>query len=590
MPRLVITNGSDAGNRLLINKGRYTMGRSVNNDLQIVDRRMSRTHAEVYEEGGAYFVRDLGSKNGTLLNGANVNLAVILNPGDIIQVGDTTVLFDHETESSHGAISSAPGLASSKKDSSVRLVEENNWGATQEEMQAGVPQTAGVEIGKANISAKVAAQRLEILYKVTEAIRSFFVLGELLEQIMEIIMDVLKPDRSYLLLQDEETGELIPEVVKSTDEPIAQMEVKISMSIVERCMNEGISLLVSDAAADDRFAASESIIMNRIRTAMVAPIIYKGDVLGAVYIDTNTRMLPFTKEELELLTGITNQAAVAITNARMHEQLVEQHKIAREMEIARTIQMNLLPKTYPEIEGFEISAMSLPAKHVGGDYYDFLRLPDGRMALAVADVSGKGVPAAILTATTRSYLQSETQHPRSSLAETVSRINGMVMRDVTNDMYVTMTLVYLESEVSKLEYVNAGHCHPILMSPDGTTRYLDKGGLFLGIMAEEAEYEVGSYELAPGDVLLLSTDGVTDIQNEEGEIFGDERLHELLRESLDLTAEGIRNKIYQTCLEHRGEADQFDDFTLIVLKRQTEKAQKVPSSATFHDLDELDFD
>ncbi len=583
MPKLTIQSGVEAGRVFRFTGGAVRMGRSVNNDLQIVDRRMSRNHTEIFFKDGAYFVRDLESKNGTLHNGSPVLKPIKLNFGDLVQLGDSTILFEDDTSDYSADMTSlmgSPAGVKRKDASGYRLVDERQWGATRGELRAGIPAKTSVTLSTDQGRAlKDTNKRLEILYQVTEAIRSVFALDELLEQIMEIITNVIQPDRAYLLLADKQTGELVPEVIKSTNKE-EDVEVKISTSIVERCMNEGVSLLVSDAAQDDRFAASESIIMNRIRTAMVAPLIYKGETLGVVYIDTHTRMLPFSQEELELLTGITNQAALAISNARLHAQLVEQHKLAREMEIARTIQMNLLPKVYPDLDGYEISAMSLPAKHVGGDYYDFLKLPDDRIGLAIADVSGKGVPAAILTATTRSYLQSETQHPSSTIAETVERINRMVHRDVTNDMYVTMALIYMDPNKGEIEYVNAGHSHPVLMDKHGEIRFLDQGGLFLGII-EENSYESAIVKMSPGDVLLLDTDGVTDIQNMKGEPFGAERLYELMRKCIHLSSEGMRNAIYQACLKHRGDAEQFDDFTMIVLKRLN------PEDSSF---DEMDFD
>lgn len=587
MPRLTIQAGEDAGKIHYINGGRATMGRSVNNDLQIVDRRMSRTHAEVFEQGGAYYVRDLGSKNGTLLNGNSVTLPVLVNEGDIIQVGDSEVVFESDTShAGSDTTSSGTGTGRSRREGSgtgYRLVDERQWGMTQGQIRAGMPEvtTFGIAADPSR-AVQDLSRRLELVYKVTEAVRSTFHIEQLLGQIMEIIIEVLKPDRAYLLLKDPESGELVPEVLKVRGNGSEETEVKISTSICERCMNEGVSLLVSDAAQDDRFSSQESIIANRIRTAMVAPLVYKDDTIGVVYIDTNTRVVPFSQEELELLTGITNQAAVAISNARLHSQLVEQHKLAREMEIARTIQMNLLPKVYPDLPGFEISAMSLPAKHVGGDYYDFLKLPDERVALAIADVSGKGVPAAILTATTRSYLQSETQHPNSGIIEAVTRINQMVHRDVTNDMYVTMALMYADGATGELEYVNAGHSHPVLITREGNVCYLDKGGLFLGILPE-GEYESGRITMTPGDILLLFTDGVTDILNSRGEAYGTERLMDLLTSNMEASAEEVRNLIYKECIQHRGDADQFDDFTLIVVKRQ-----EVGSDSSFDE--ELDLD
>lgn len=581
MPKLIFQNGTEGGKVHLLRGGRTLLGRSANNDLQIIDRRMSRNHAEIYAAERHFFLRDLGSKNGTLHNGRPVRSPIPLATGDLIQVGDTVLLFEDEDLRSGSDATPLSGITARGSSGAVRLVDENLWGATRGEVPAGLPSTATIPLhGDQERALKDLTRRLEIIYQVTEAIRSSFVLDELLEQIMEIILEVIQPERAYLLLRDAESGELLPEVIK-TLRPGDVHEIKVSTSIIERCLSEGMSLLVSDAAADDRFAGSESVILHQIRTAMVAPLIYKGEKLGAVYVDTQTRSAPFSQEELELLTGITNQAAVAISNARLHALLVEQHKMAREMEIARTIQMNLLPKIYPDLPDYDISAMSLPAKHVGGDYYDFLALPNGRIGFAIADVSGKGMPAAILTATTRSYLQSETQHPGSTIAETVARINRMVHRDVTNDMYVTMALVYLDGPKGWLEYVNAGHSHPVLMDRRGRIRFLDRGGLFLGIL-EDTRYESEQVTMNVGDVLVMATDGVTDIQNASGEPFGAERFYNLLRSSLHMSSEQIRNRIYQACLDHRGDADQFDDFTLIVVKR----LGRLDASA----LDELDLD
>ena len=594
MPRLTIQNGQDKGRQLQIKGGRATLGRSVNNDLQIMDRRMSRNHSEVFEKDGAWYARDLGSKNGTLVNGAPITLPVRLHAGDRVTVGDTDVLFEDESTSSF-RVPGAPGESQAessdpgrrKETGNLKLVDEHQWGSTQGELRAGQSPAASVTVpGDDSAALRESQRRLEIIYQVTDAIRSVFDLDELLNAIMDTVLDVFKPDSAYLLMRDPETGEVRPSVVRTAD---GESEVRISRSIVNRCINEGVSLLVSDAAMDQRFAEAQSIILNRIRTAIVAPFIYKQEPLGVVYVDTRTRMVPYSREELELLTGITNQCAMAIINARLHGQIVEQHKLAREMEIARTIQMNLLPKVYPDLGQFDVSAMSLPAKDVGGDYYDFIALPDGREAIAIADVSGKGVPAALLTATTRSYVQSETQHPEKPLTAVMERINRMVHRDVTNDMYVTMVMGYLDQASGALEYVNAGHNHPVLLRAGGGVEHLTVGGLFLGIM-EDTRYDCGAVVLRPGDVLLLTTDGVTDILSPAGEAFGSERLMQLLVSNAGRSAEEIRNVIYEACVKHRAEADQFDDFTLIVLKRHA--APATPAPAGMHslgsDFDEFD--
>ncbi len=574
MPKLVVESGTDTGRSFELESAVNSIGRSVSNTIQIVDRRMSRNHIEIHVNGPRVLLKDLGSKNGTLVNGDIVKSTHELKHHDRIQIGNTVIRFEVDglpgspgsSNEDLNETSATDNRQTSSSKSNLKMIEEKQWGKTRGEKRAGYDPDEATRLETTSlVELKGPNRRLEILYQVTDAIRSVFDLEGLLDRIISIIQSVLRPDRTYLMMIDDDTGELDPLVVKVTAGE-NQNEVKISSSIVNRCLKEGVSLLVSDAAMDERFNSSESIILNAIRTAMVAPLIFKGESIGVIYVDTSSRTAAYTDEELDLLTSIANQAAVAITNAKLQSQLVEQHKLAREMEIARNIQTNLLPKTYPDLPGYQLSAMSLPAKQVGGDYYDFLKMQDGRIGLAIADVSGKGVPAAILTATTRSYLQGETLHKATTITETVSRINRMVHRDVTNDMYVTMVYTLLDPVSGQLEYVNAGHSHPVLIHPNGELEFLDKGGIFLGI-DPGIPYESSSVIIPPGGVIVLYTDGVTDILNNSGEDFGTERFYTILKEYHHLTSEEIRNAVYQACVNHRGPADQFDDFTLIVLKR-----------------------
>lgn len=568
MARLIIESGVDAGSVHPIDRPVITIGRSVNNAIQVVDRRMSRNHAEVALSGGKATLRDLGSKNGTLLNGRPSAAVTPLQHNDRIQIGDTIFRIElDETDSTGSDGITDPGTSTSdSKDSTgmIRIV-EGGWGSARGERRAGYNPVEQTFQSATLQDLKNPNRRLEILYEVTDAIRAVFTLDELLDRILGIIQLVVRPDRTFLLLVNDETGDLQPSVVKTRD-GTAPGEVRISSSIVSRCVKEGVSLLVSDAAQDERFNSSESIISSAIRTAMVAPLIFKEHSIGVIYADSQSRPLPFSDDELDMLTSIANQASVAITNAKLQAQILEQHKLAREMEIARGIQTNLLPKTYPDLPGYQVSAMSLPAKHVGGDFYDFLTSSDGRHGFAIADVSGKGVPAAILTATTRSYLQSETLHRDANLAETVARMNRMVHRDVTNDMYVTMAIVLLDPEKGAVEYVNAGHAHPFVMHPNGRMEFLKAGGIFLGIDTS-IEYESADASIPNGGVLVLYTDGVTDIMNPAGEPFGEKAFHAIVTENRDKAAEEIRNSVYQACMRHKAGADQFDDFTLIVIKR-----------------------
>jgi len=561
MPRLVVESGVDKGMVFPLVQSVSTIGRSVSNTIQIIDRRMSRHHAEIHIEGSSIRFVDLGSKNGSYLNEQRVEGSLGLAPGDRIRVGETVLVYEMEQ-----APQTRPGEITTK---ALRLVDEELWGHTAGQVRAGADPHLAVRVDASEGDVlKDNHRRLEILYQVADAIRSILDFNDLLERIIDIIFSVVQPDRGYILLRDTTSGELAPRAVKRRDGRIED-EVQISQSIVQKCMSDRAGLLVTDAASDRRFASSQSVVLNRIRSAMCAPLIFKNQVLGVVYVDTQSRIVAYSPEELELLTGIANQSATAIMNAHLHGQLVEQHKLAREMEIARTIQMNLLPKNYPALEGYEISAMSLPAKQVGGDYYDFCELKGGRIGFTIADVSGKGVPAAFLTTLARTYLRSESRREECPIAEMLSRINREIFADVTNHMYVTVVYGVLEPKKGKFRYVNGGHAFPLYISPGkNKVEYLETGGTFLGIL-EEVEYEEDEITLKPGDVLVLYTDGVTDIQNDKEELWGRENLEKLALELTHMSAEQIRNSIYHACLEHKGDADQFDDFTLIVIKRKT---------------------
>jgi len=556
MSRLVVESGVDGGMIFPLSPTKVTMGRSVSNSIQIIDRKVSRHHAEVFYRDGVYYFRDLGSKNGSFLDDNPVTREEPLVNGSRLMVGETVLVYESGPEDDV--------MKTDTTSRSVRIVENLEWGTPKGSLAAGASASLDLDMGAAEVeSLKDSHKRLAILYQVADAIRNILNLDELLEQVMNIIYDVIHPDRGILMLRDSHTHELIPKTIKKRHED--QEEITISNTIVDQCLRDRISILVSDAASDQRFSDSESVIINKIRSAICAPLIYKDEILGVVYVDTQSRMLSYGNEELELVTGIANQSAMAIANANLHARLVEQHKMAKEMEIARTIQMNLLPKIYPTVENMDISAMSLPAKKVGGDYYDIITLPDNRYGVAIADVSGKGVPAAILLATIRASLLIEAQQKSATVTSVISRLNQMACRDTTNNMFVTMVYGIIDPKKKILEYTNAGHTYPLVFDSSSKVRQLKTGGCFLGIM-ENVDYKSQTVHVKPDQTFIFYSDGVTDTMNPSGEIFGQERLKKVIRSKLHCPAKEIRDSVYEACLDFRGTAEQFDDFTLVIIK------------------------
>lgn len=556
MARLVVESGVDKGMIFPLYQSATTLGRSSNNTIQIIDRRLSRHHAEIYFSEGRYLIKDMESKNGTFLNDTSLSEIKQLSTGDKIRMGDT--IFLYESEPSEGE---REGDTTTK---SVRFVEGVEWGRTKGTLQAGIVSPTDVELDTSEGEyLKDSHKRLEILYQVADAIRSILDVNDLLEKIMNIIYSVVQPDRGFVLIKDIQSGELVPRVIKKRDN--LHDDDEISSSIVENCLKNRISLLVSDAATDQRFSSSDSVIINRIRSAICSPIIYKEEMMGVIYVDTQSRIVSYCQEELELITGIANQAAMAIANATLHKKIIDQQRFEKEMEIATAIQMNLLPKVYPALESFEVSAMSIPAKHVGGDYYDFIPLQKNKCGFAIADVSGKGVPAAILTSTIRATLRVLASNKDTPILTTVQNLNRITCRDATNNMFVTLVYGILDADKKTFEYINAGHSYPLLISADNKLTELKTGGCFLGIM-EQIEYQQETVSFTPGDILVCYTDGVTDTMKKNKKTFGTEKLIELIKENKKSSALELRNIIYEETLKFREDNDQFDDFTLMIIK------------------------
>lgn len=561
MARLVVESGPDEGMVYHLSPGAMTVGRSPSNAIQIIDKRTSRQHAEFRYDKDQVTVRDLGSKNGTNVNDKPVEGEQVLHNGDRILIGETILVFERDPDESE---------AGGGTSSSVRLVADMAWGHEKGAMEAGVgePSPLAPE-GQAEEAVKDSTQRLRMLCQISDALRSIYDLEPLLETVMDSLFALLQPDRAFIMLVDERTNRLTPHAVRFRDQDEAQ-EIAISRTIVDRCLQDRLSLLVADALSDVRFKASQSIVIQKIRSAICAPMICRDMVMGVIYFDTKSRPAAYDREELELATGIANQTAIGLANIRLQGRIIEQRTLEREMEIAKEIQTRLLPRVMPKVPNFEFSALSAPAKKVGGDYYDLLTLPDDRIGLAIADVSGKGVPAAILIASVRSALQAEGLRGSASAAEILEHLNDLAYRDTANNMFVTMVYGVLNARTRIFEYANAGHPYPLLFAADGGLTELETGGCFLGI-SPVVQYVKGLAVLQPGSTLVLHSDGVTDTLSPSGELYGRKRLIETVRQNLSKSAWELRDLIYEDTQEFQGSAEQFDDFTLLVV-RNTEAA------------------
>ncbi|MDH4196004.1 MAG: SpoIIE family protein phosphatase, partial [Candidatus Aminicenantes bacterium] len=284
--------------------------------------------------------------------------------------------------------------------------------------------------------------------------------------------------------------------------------------------------------------------------------------------DFDTKTVVENEDELGDLAHAFNEMAAAVKRGR--EEAVRRQTIERELFVAREIQERLLPHVMPRVPGFEISGTSLPSQHVGGDYFDFLEMPSGRLGIAIADVSGKGIPAALLMANLQASLHGQAIESGDA-ALIVGRINNLLARSTDANMFATFFYGILDRTLSEFTYSNAGHNPPLLVRAGGSVERLQPCGLILGFMMDQA-YDQRTVGLGPGDILVLFTDGITEAvrpgESAEAKYFGEERLLQAILAGAGAGAAGVQKSILDTVAFHTGEAPQEDDITLVVIKRR----------------------
>ncbi len=297
---------------------------------------------------------------------------------------------------------------------------------------------------------------------------------------------------------------------------------------------------------------------------LVVPLLSQKDLVGFIGLSKKITRFRYSYEDITLLDVLSNQMVVAMDNARLYQESLEKQRLEEELSLARQIQFELLPKTCPKTEHFEFSAFIQSARQVGGDYYDFLQTDSGSIGVAIADASGKGIPAALLISLVHASLRAEVKN-RLSPPLVISNINQLIHTSTSSEKFVTMFYGELNPRERRLCYCNAGHNYPVVVHEDGAVELLDKGGLILGVFPE-AIYEAGEVALRKNDTLFFYSDGLTENFNSADEEFGEERLLNLLVENRSLGAEELKRKVIQEVIDFSGGNPPYDDFTIVVLK------------------------
>lgn len=574
MPRLIVrATPSHADSIVDLTRLRTTIGRSARNDLCVEDPFTSRLHAEVRRQGDHFWISDLGSANGTYLNGQRLTAAVQLRDRDRIRLGETEIEYSDRADtapaSGRTSILLSDSQPMSAPEATIVAQARNSASNVLSSLDAGRTQI------RPAVGTVTAAQddSLAIISRVSLTLLSPLSLDETMENVLDCVFSAIAADRAYALLLEPggPDGEptLACKAIKSrSGAPTSLDQVEISRSITEQVLRQGTSVLTSDAQHDPRFQEHRSIALSGIRSVMAVPFAVEGRVLGMIYVDSPFATNRFTERDLQLLTLIAGVAAIRIENVHLLEVQSEKKRLADELALASEIQLRLHPAAAPPIPGYDLMGVSFPCHEVGGDYYDFIAKRDGRFVVALGDVSGKGTAAALLMSSVHASVRAQAT-TRLSAAEIVGEINQYIYDNTPSNRYVTLFYSELDARTSELTYINAGHNAPILVRPTGEVTRLDIGGFPVGI-TPLGDYREGWAQLNKGDVLLIYSDGASESLNEAGDEFGEARLIEIVQKHRHRTAAGIRDRIDEALTQFVGKAKTVDDLTLVILKRKSE--------------------
>ena len=574
MAELIVKYPDRAAEHFQISRLRVTIGRSARNDLCIPDPFASRVHAEVRSEGDEYFLQDLGSANGTLYNGSIVETPITLTRGGRIQIGETELVFNDSAFPLSSGATMITDNSSSIPEATIALSSADRTTSGLFEAIEGA-RSQSEDSAEHHLVAKQ-SDLLALISKVGVALLASVTLNETLEQIVALVFEAVPADRCMIMMRNEKNPELKVAVARLRDRVGEVGEIRISRSVIDEVVANGKSVLTSDAQADPRFAGG-TVMLQGVRSVLAVPLGVGANVFGIIYADSPLADGRFTEDHLKVLTTLASVAAIRVENARLTEEQIERERLEREQQVASEIQQRFLPATAPIVAGYELQGISFPCYEIGGDYYDFIQRDDGKLVVALGDVSGKGTAAALLMSSLHAAVHAQADI-HDSLVKTISAVNRYLVDSIPANRFVTLFYAQLDPKNGTLSFLNAGHNPPLIVHTGGTMEQLASGGLPLGIMPN-ADFREGRTKLFPGDVLVIYSDGVSEAVNPSGEEFGPTRLYEVVARNLDASAGGIRDRIESALTKFCQGTPAADDITLVIVKRQAEASEVAVGAA-----------
>jgi len=556
--------GDLAGTLVYLKRDVTVIGRSPECDITLATNGVSRRHAEIRKVGPAFFLVDLGSLNKTLVNETALTGGVehLLNENDRINICGTEFVY-YAVE--------PPKTKESGSAADLMVVTESDGREK--------PDFLTLEASRSSTMASVVRPevKLKAILEITRSLSNELRIDTVAPKILDSLMEIFPgAERLFLMLQDPASKRLVRKAFKYRPQkrtsllrtvPEDEVPTSISRSIVDHVLGQKKAVLSQDAGDDKNLPSSASISDLKIRSVMCVPLLTPDNkALGILQLDTSDRR-QFNEDDLDVLAAVASQAAISIQNASMLESLLERERLNRDLKIAEQVQKRFLPQVVPTVQGYEFFAHYQPTYEVGGDYYDFVPLSADRMALALGDVSGKGVAAALMMAKfsgdTRYSILTE-----NAPAATAGRLNSLLCAAGIEDKFITLSLSVLDAPTRKLTLTSAGHTPVIIRRAEGRAEEVGKGvsGLPLGVM-EDSVYQQIEVQLNQGDVVVIYSDGVTDARSPGDELYDSVNNHRLLNRVAQSSGGpvAVGRAILQDIREFSAGHSQADDITLVCL-------------------------
>ncbi len=408
--------------------------------------------------------------------------------------------------------------------------------------------------------------KLRMLLDITKTISRSLDLDELLNLVMDTLGSLLPYDAAGIYIIEQSAGDDSPYIFKSKvirgyeiSFQLVEPRLKLGEGLLGRAALTGEAIISPDVSKDPRYFAARK----RTKSEMVAPIVSNDKVIGVFDLESD-RLNAYTEDDLSVLQMLTSQVAIIIEKVRLHDQLVEQKRLQAQLEIARQVQLELLPDHDPEFAGFDISAYVFPTEEVSGDYYDWVTVFEDQIGITVADAVGKGIPAALLMAFLRGSIRAGVQTGYASHV-LLSKINNLLWDSIEDNQFVTAVYGILDTTNRTFVFANAGHNPPLLIKPDGEYRFVEYGDTPLG-MFYDAHYHQHFIRFEAGQVMVIYTDGITEAANAIGEEFGLDRFAKSVLAGIHLPAKKLIDHVRKDVADFTERKFLDDDGTLFIVK------------------------